>query len=119
MSLRSSCTGSSCTASTACCPKSGATDSGSSSTSRWRRVRAGAGDGRDRDAVDYRDVVATVREVSDGRAYHLLEAFAAALADVAARAIPARRGPVRVRKPDVLLDPPVDTPASSSSGEPT
>ena len=28
------------------------------------------------DAVDYRGVVARVREVSDARAYHLLEAFA-------------------------------------------
>ena len=27
------------------------------------------------DAVDYRDVVARVREVSDARAYHLLEAL--------------------------------------------
>ena len=33
------------------------------------------------DAVDYRDVVACVREVSDGRAYRLLEALAAAVAD--------------------------------------
>ena len=33
------------------------------------------------DAVDYRDVVATVVEVSEGRAYHLLEALASALAD--------------------------------------
>src|SRR5262249_46293400 len=33
------------------------------------------------DAVDYRDVVARVREVSDACAYQLLESFAAALAD--------------------------------------
>ncbi len=30
------------------------------------------------DAVDYRDVVATVVDVAEGRAYHLLEALAAA-----------------------------------------
>ena len=33
------------------------------------------------DAVDYRDVLATVVEVSDARAYNLLESFATALAD--------------------------------------
>ena len=33
------------------------------------------------DAVDYRDVVETLVEVSDARAYHLLEAFATAIAD--------------------------------------
>ena len=60
------------------------------------------------DAVDYREVVALVRQVSDERAYHLLEAFAAALADalVAGFAVAAVR--VRVRKPDVVLDPPVE-----------
>ena len=31
--------------------------------------------------VDYRDVVACVREVSDGRAFQLLERLASALAD--------------------------------------
>jgi dihydroneopterin aldolase len=60
------------------------------------------------DAVDYRDVVAAVVEVSDGHAYHLLEALAAALADALAARFPVTRVRVRVRKPDVQLERPVD-----------
>jgi dihydroneopterin aldolase len=60
------------------------------------------------DAVDYRDVVAAVVEVSDARAYDLLEAFAAALADTLVARFPLERARVRVRKPDVLLARPVD-----------
>jgi dihydroneopterin aldolase len=59
------------------------------------------------DAVDYRDVVARVQEVSDAHAYHLLEAFAAALADALLSGFPVTAVRVRVRKPDVVLDPPV------------
>ena len=55
------------------------------------------------DAVDYRDVVALVREVSDARAYRLLEAFAAALADRLLERFPLDRARVRVRKPEVRL----------------
>lgn len=60
------------------------------------------------DAVDYREVAATVREVSDGRAYNLLEALAAAVADALLARFPARRVVVRVRKPEVRLEPPVE-----------
>jgi dihydroneopterin aldolase len=60
------------------------------------------------DAVDYREVVACVRDVSDGRAYHLLEALAGALADELATRFPVEAVHVRVRKPDVVLDPPVE-----------
>jgi dihydroneopterin aldolase len=60
------------------------------------------------DAVDYRDVVATVVAVSDGRAYNLLEAFASALADALLERFPLTRARVRVRKPDVVLARPVD-----------
>jgi len=60
------------------------------------------------DAVDYREVVATVREVSDGRAFQLLEALAAAVADELLARFPADNARVRVRKPDVMLDPPVE-----------
>ena len=60
------------------------------------------------DAVDYRLVVARVREVSDARAYHLLEAFAGAIAEALATAFPVTAVRVRVRKPDVVLDPPVE-----------
>ena len=60
------------------------------------------------DAVDYRDVVAVVTEVSDGHAYNLLEALAAAMAETCSRAFPCARVRVRVRKPDVVLSQPVD-----------
>jgi dihydroneopterin aldolase len=65
------------------------------------------------DAVDYRQVVAVVREVSDGTAFHLLEAFAAALADALLAGLPVTAVRVRVRKPDVVLDPPVEHAAVS------
>lgn len=60
------------------------------------------------DALDYRDVVATVTQVSDGRAYHLLEALAAALADALLERFPVAAARVRVRKPDVELARPVE-----------
>jgi dihydroneopterin aldolase len=60
------------------------------------------------DAVDYRDVVATVVELSDARAYHLLEGFATAIADTLVQRFPLTRARVRVRKPDVVLVRPVD-----------
>ncbi len=65
------------------------------------------------DAVDYRAVVARVREISDARAYHLLEAFSAAIADALLEDWPASAVRVRVRKPDVVLDPPVEYAAVS------
>ena len=60
------------------------------------------------DAVDYRDVVASVVEVWDARAYTLLEALASALADALLDRFPLVRVRVRVRKPDVELERPVD-----------
>ena len=65
--------------------------------------------------VDYRDVVACVREVSDARAYHLLEALAGELADELAARFPVESLLVRVRKPDVVLDPPVEYAAVSAT----
>jgi 7,8-dihydroneopterin aldolase/epimerase/oxygenase len=59
------------------------------------------------DAVDYREVAAAVRRVSDGRKYHLLEALASAVADELLAGFPVNRVRVRVRKPDVRLDEPV------------
>jgi dihydroneopterin aldolase len=59
-------------------------------------------------AVDYRDVVQAVREVSDGRAYYLLEAFASVLAETLLERFPVARVRVRVRKPDVVLAVPVE-----------
>ena len=60
------------------------------------------------DALDYRDVVACVREISDARAYHLLEALAATLADELAARFSVETLCVRVRKPEVVLRPPVE-----------
>lgn len=60
------------------------------------------------DAVDYRRVVALVREISDGRAYHLLEALATALAEALIERFPLEKARVRVRKPDVRLELPLD-----------
>jgi dihydroneopterin aldolase len=66
------------------------------------------------DAVDYRRVADAVRDVSDGRQFALLEALAAAVADeVLARFSSVQRVRVRVRKPDVELDPPVEFSAAT------
>jgi len=61
------------------------------------------------DTIDYREVIAVVREVSDGRAFTLLEALAAAVADALLERFAAViRVRVRVRKPDVRLEAPVE-----------
>lgn len=72
------------------------------------RGEPGAASDRIEDAVDYREAVAIVREVSDARAYRLLEALAAALADALLERLPLVRARVRVRKPDVRLELPVE-----------
>ena len=64
---------------------------------------AAAASDRIEDAVDYREVVAAVAEVSDARAYHLLEALADALAEALVTRFAVSRARVRVRKPDVVL----------------
>lgn len=74
--------------------------------------RAARSDGIE-DAVDYRGVVERVRQISDDRVYHLLEAFAAAIADALLHEWPVTAVRVRVRKPDVVLDPPVEYAAVS------
>jgi dihydroneopterin aldolase len=66
------------------------------------------------DAVDYRDVAAAVRDVSDGRNYRLLEALAAAVADELLGRFAVERVRVRVAKPDVRLDLPVAESAVSA-----
>jgi 7,8-dihydroneopterin aldolase/epimerase/oxygenase len=53
--------------------------------------------------VDYREVVAVVRELSDGRQFRLLESMAATAADALLARFPAERVRVRVRKPEVQL----------------
>lgn len=55
------------------------------------------------DAVDYREIVAIVTEVSGACAYVLLEALADAIAETLCTRLPVARVRVRVRKPDVAL----------------
>jgi dihydroneopterin aldolase len=75
----------------------------------WLEVPDGTGaNDRIEDTVDYREVVAVVREISDGRKFQLLEALAATLAEAMLARFPADAARVRVRKPEVKLDPPVD-----------
>jgi dihydroneopterin aldolase len=70
-------------------------------------------DDRLEETVDYREVVALVREVSGSRQFALLETMAAAVADVLLERIPAERVRVRVRKPEVRLTAPVEHAAAS------
>jgi dihydroneopterin aldolase len=60
------------------------------------------------DTVDYTAVVACIREVSDGHRFNLIEALAAAIADALLEGFPLSRVRVRVRKPKVRLDAPVE-----------
>lgn len=61
------------------------------------------------DTVDYRRLAAVVREVFAGRETLLLERLAGAIADtILERFAAVVRVRVRVRKPDVVLDPPVE-----------
>jgi dihydroneopterin aldolase len=53
------------------------------------------------DAVDYREVAEAVREVSTGTQFVLLEALAAAVADMIVARFAVDRVSVRVRKPGV------------------
>jgi dihydroneopterin aldolase len=65
------------------------------------------------DTVDYREVVASVRAVSDGRSFFLIEALARAVADALFERFPVARVRVRVRKPDVRLEAPVEYTAAT------
>ncbi len=69
---------------------------------------AAAASDRIEDAVDYRDVIGAVRDVSDAHAYNLLEAFASAVAAALLDRFPLSAVKVRVRKPDVVLATPVE-----------
>jgi dihydroneopterin aldolase len=63
--------------------------------------------------VDYREVVALIREISDHQRFHLLESLAATVADAMLARFPAERVSVRVRKPGVELGAPIDYAAAS------
>ena len=65
--------------------------------------------GRIEDTVDYRRLAALVKEVFAGRERLLLEGLAGAVVDGILDRFPAvERARVRVRKPDVVLDPAVE-----------
>jgi 7,8-dihydroneopterin aldolase/epimerase/oxygenase len=64
------------------------------------------------DTVDYREVVRVVRETSATH-FELLESLAAAVADGLLARFPAISARVRVRKPDVELEAPVEFAAAT------
>jgi dihydroneopterin aldolase len=74
----------------------------------WLEVPDAALADRIEDTVDYREVVRAVRELSDGRQFQLLEAMAAAVAELLIERFGVERTRVRVRKPAVQLEAPVE-----------
>jgi dihydroneopterin aldolase len=75
----------------------------------WLEVPDGTGSSdRIEDTIDYREVAVLVREISDGRRFQLLEVLASTLAEALLARFPVDAARVRVRKPEVRLDPPVD-----------
>ena len=63
--------------------------------------------------VDYREVVALIREVSAGREFQLLESLAGTIADALLGRFPVDSATVRVRKPHVELGLPVEYAAAT------
>ena len=99
--------GSSSTAGTERSTGSASRVSASSSTSSWRWARRAAPTGsRTRSTTALSPPACS--EVSDGRAYNLLEALAPPSRTSCVARFPVERVSVRVRKPDVVLDPPVE-----------
>jgi dihydroneopterin aldolase len=76
----------------------------------WVDVRGAATESdRIEDTVDYRRLAALVREVFAGEERLLLEGLAGSIADgILERFEAVERARVRIRKPDVVLDPPVE-----------
>jgi dihydroneopterin aldolase len=65
------------------------------------------------DTVDYTAVVARINDVSAERRFNLIEALAAAVADDLIAHFPVSRVRVRVRKPEVRLEAPVEYTAAT------
>ena len=80
----------------------------------WLDVPDDALSDRIEDAVDYREVAACVREVSEQRQFHLLEALAAATAQAVVERFALSRAKDRGRKPAVKLDVPVEYSAATA-----
>ena len=66
------------------------------------------------ETVDYREVVELVREVSASEERQLLETLAAAVAEALIQRFPLERARVRVRKPEVRLEAPVEWTAATA-----
>jgi 7,8-dihydroneopterin aldolase/epimerase/oxygenase len=66
------------------------------------------------ETVDYREVVETVRTISDGTQFQLLESMAAAAAAALLERFPAERVRVRVRKPGVQVGAPIEHSAATA-----
>ncbi len=74
----------------------------------WLEVPEEATSDRLEATVDYRDVVRCVQEISAARQFQLLEAMAAAVADALVARFELEAARVRVRKPAVRLEAPVE-----------
>ena len=79
----------------------------------WLEVPDESTSDRLEDTVDYREVVGCVREVFDGRQFQLLEAMAATTAEALLDRFSLEAARVRVRKPEVELDAPVEWTAAT------
>jgi 7,8-dihydroneopterin aldolase/epimerase/oxygenase len=79
----------------------------------WLEVGDAAASDRLEDTVDYRDVVARLQELSSGRQFQLLEAMAAAAAEALLERFPVASARVRVRKPGVRLEAPIEWTAAT------
>jgi dihydroneopterin aldolase len=79
----------------------------------WLEVSEDATSDRLEATVDYRDVVRCVQEVSAARQFRLLEAMAAAVAGALVDRFDLESARVRVRKPAVRLEVPVDWTAAT------
>jgi dihydroneopterin aldolase len=65
------------------------------------------------DTIDYTEVAACIRELSEKRRFNLIEALAGAAADALLSRFDLSRARVRVRKPEVVLDSPVEFTAAT------
>jgi 7,8-dihydroneopterin aldolase/epimerase/oxygenase len=79
----------------------------------WLEVPETATSDRLEETVDYREVVDCLREMSDGRQFQLLEAMAAAAAEALLERFGLEAARVRVRKPAVRLELPVEWTAAT------
>jgi dihydroneopterin aldolase len=80
----------------------------------WLEVPDSAQSDRLEDTVDYREVVRCIRELSDARQFQLLEAMASEVAGALLERFALESARVRVRKPAVKLEAPVEWTAATA-----